>query len=307
MSDNKSYVSKEKIVYVQDCPLNILSYEVKNPRAVFMIIHGMCEHKERYHHFMEKLAAAGYTSYVYDLRGHGKSVVSSSDYGYVGNNDYDTYVEDAHQVLQLVKAENPGQKIIVFAHSMGSLIGRCFIKKYDGEIDGLILSGAPYKRGGLGAGKLLVSSLQKTSGGRSHSKLLDGIALGGYNNAFKEEGLSAWISSDKDTVERYDLDPLCSFRFTVNGYAHLLSLQQDCFNKKGYMMNKPSLPILFIAGEDDPCAGSLKNFRSSVMFLKDRGYKNVKWKRYAGNRHEVLNDTAFEESVADILRFVSVI
>ena len=50
--------------------LNI--YDVKNPKAVVQIAHGMEEHQGRYKDFAEMLNKNGYAVVSADMRGHGK-------------------------------------------------------------------------------------------------------------------------------------------------------------------------------------------------------------------------------------------
>ena len=42
-------------------------------KAIVVIVHGLCEHQGRYDYFAEKLHAAGYGTYRFDHRGHGRS------------------------------------------------------------------------------------------------------------------------------------------------------------------------------------------------------------------------------------------
>ena len=55
--------------------------EQKPYRAIIQLVHGMCEHKERYIPFMEYLAEKGYVTVIHDHRGHGKSVRTRDDLG----------------------------------------------------------------------------------------------------------------------------------------------------------------------------------------------------------------------------------
>lgn len=48
-------------------------------RGVVQLVHGMCEHKERYAGFMEFLAGKGFASVIHDHRGHGESVGTAAD------------------------------------------------------------------------------------------------------------------------------------------------------------------------------------------------------------------------------------
>ncbi len=65
-------------------------------------------------------------------------------------------------------------------------------------------------------------------------------------------------------------------------------------------MKQPALPILFIAGSDDPVIGSPQKFLQSAGFLRARGYKNVETKLYEGKRHELLQEDIREQVYADV-------
>ena len=51
------------------------------PKGIVQIVHGMCEHKERYIPLMEYLCQNGYAVVCHDHRGHGASVKSADDLG----------------------------------------------------------------------------------------------------------------------------------------------------------------------------------------------------------------------------------
>src|SRR5437764_1095656 len=48
-------------------------YEPATPRAAVLVLHGWSDHAGRWRDVGERLCAAGYSSYVLDLRGHGRS------------------------------------------------------------------------------------------------------------------------------------------------------------------------------------------------------------------------------------------
>ncbi|MCR5313563.1 MAG: lysophospholipase, partial [Bacteroidaceae bacterium] len=58
-----------------DIPLSVLVIEPKGrePIGIFQIVHGMCEHKERYINFMEFMSNKGFICVIHDNRGHGES------------------------------------------------------------------------------------------------------------------------------------------------------------------------------------------------------------------------------------------
>ena len=51
----------------------------ETPRGIVQIVHGMCEHKERYFPLMEFLAANGYAAVCHDHIGHGSSAPAGAD------------------------------------------------------------------------------------------------------------------------------------------------------------------------------------------------------------------------------------
>lgn len=53
--------------------LTVLPQLPEKAEGIVQLIHGMAEHKERYLHFMEFLAAHGYICIIHDHRGHGKA------------------------------------------------------------------------------------------------------------------------------------------------------------------------------------------------------------------------------------------
>ena len=53
------------------------------PKAVLQLVHGMCGCKERFEPIMEYLSANGVACITSDLRGHGESIKSLDDLGYI--------------------------------------------------------------------------------------------------------------------------------------------------------------------------------------------------------------------------------
>ena len=92
-----------------DLNLSVLvSTPESTPRGVFQIVHGMCEHKERYLPFIEFLTAQGYACVIHDLRGHGASVKSDRDLGYLYEGGWRALVEDIRVVCDWAQQQYPG-------------------------------------------------------------------------------------------------------------------------------------------------------------------------------------------------------
>lgn len=265
--------------------------EIELCRGIVQIVHGMCEHKERYDELMTYLAEKGFASVIHDKRGHGESVLSPEDLGYMYGGGADAYLEDILQINEYAKEKMAGVPVIMFGHSMGSLGARAFVKLYDDQIDALVLSGSPSKNSALAAGTAVAKLQQKSKGQRHVANFLAKMSFDGYKVRFKDEEKDfAWLCSVPEVVDSYEEDPLCGFTFTVDAYLVLFELMKRTYSTKGWALSKPELPVRFIAGKEDPCIESKEKFIEAVEHMKKVGYKNVSGKLYAGMRHEICNE-----------------
>lgn len=288
--------------------LDVFIIEPNDPelKGVIQISHGMCETKERYTEFMEYMAQKGYASIIHDHRGHGSSVKEKSHLGYMYGGGAEALVEDLHQITMQAKDRWPQAPFILLGHSMGSLIARTYLKKYDAELQALILSGSPSKNRALPVGKC-VDRVQKLICGSMHpSKFLESAVFGSYEAKYAEEkSRFAWHCSDPKVVEEYDAAPECGFTFTVDGYHALFELMGETYNSKGWACKKPKLPILFIGGSEDPCIGGPRKLKKTIDHLRMQGYCNIRGKLYPGMRHEILMETMKYDVYADIVKYLS--
>lgn len=278
----------------------------EQPKAVVVFVHGMAEHKERYYPFMTYLSEQGFACVIYDQRGHGATAVNPDDLGYFGPNGVQKLVEDTLTVVQWAREQYSGLKVFLFGHSMGSMVVRCFTKKYDVQIDGLVVCGSPSDNGASGLGILVTYLFQLFKGERHRSKKVALMMFGPHTKKFKAEGMrNAWLSTNKANVEEYNADPLCGFLFTLNGYRVVMQLIQETYSPKGWAVKTPDMPVHFLAGGEDPCIISRQAFDKAVDFFRDRGYKQVTSQVYPGLRHEVLNEVGKEgvwEDVGNVLK-----
>lgn len=301
---------KKELLYIESkcdkLPLSIAIFEPEGEvKGIVQFAHGMSEHKERYFGFMEYLAEAGYVSIINDHRGHGGSVKNQEDLGYFYDETATYIVEDIHQLTLYIKEKHPNVPLFLFGHSMGSIVVRKYIQKYDSDIDKLIVCGAPGQNPAAGIAKVLIAVQTALKGDRYRSSLMYNLSVGGYSKAVSNaETECDWLSVNKENVKNYVEDPLCGFRFTLNGYKNLLGLLADIFKKTGWKVSKPSLPIFFVAGSEDPVIGGEKTWKASQQFLMEMGYKDVTGKLYKGLRHEILLENSKDEVYKDIIDFI---
>ena len=274
-------------------------------KGILQISHGMSEHKERYYPFMEYLASCGYVSIIHDHRGHGSSVKKKEDLGYFYDDTAENIVEDLYQITNYMKEQYPDKKLILFGHSMGSMVVRKYIKKYDKDIDKLIVCGSPSKNPFLGVALIVVKILKIFKGEYHRSNLIQKLAFGSYNkNIDNPMSDNAWVCANEEIVKEYDEDELSGFVFTLNGFQNLFTLMKDIYSKQGWKLNHKELPIFFIAGEEDPVINSPKDWQKAQDFLKEVGYQKVSGKLYQGMRHEILNEKDNKIVFEDIIKWI---
>ena len=271
------------------------------PKGVVQISHGMSEHKERYYDFMRYLADYGYVSVIHDHRGHGASIKDKNDLGYFYTDDISYIVDDLHQVTKYIKEKYKDLDCFLFSHSMGTLVVRNYLKKYDLEIKKVILCGPPTRNNLTNVG-IFFAKVSGLFGDKKVNRFLNKLTFGNYNRNNEIE--NEWVCSNSETVYKYNNDDLCGYVFTTNGFLNLYKLMKESFNKKDWNVSNKNLNIFVIAGEDDPVIQGIDEFNDLIEFLKEIGYNNIKSRLYKGKRHELLNELGNEMIYQDILTFI---
>jgi alpha-beta hydrolase superfamily lysophospholipase len=299
MNTIETFVSSK----VDGLDLSVLTVIPENPVGIFQISHGMAEHKERYKPFLDFLAGHGWIGVIHDHRGHGKSVKSEEDYGHFYSEDVMAAVKDLHQISEWIKIQYPHLPLVLFGHSMGSLISLNYLRLYDEDLSGLILCGLPAQNDGASAGEKLVHAIARIKGNHHRSHLVQKAAVDVFDRKAGTKN-NAWISVNPDNVQAYNADPACGFVFTLNGFAHLFGLMKNAYSTENWVKKNPNLPILFVAGLDDPVIESTDAWLASQNFVKGQGYSQISKIGYEGLRHEILLEREGETVMEDIVHFL---
>ena len=271
-------------------------------KGIVQISHGMSEHKERYFNFMEYLAENGYVCVINDHRGHGNSVKDKKDLGYFYTEDTNFIVDDLHDDTLYIKNKYPNYKAYLFSHSMGTLVARGYMQKYDNEIEKIILCGTPTQNP-FTPFAITMAYLFKIIGmGKKPNKILNYLTFNSYNKGYQLE--NEWLSKNPSNISVYNDDELCGFTFTTNGFINLYKLLKRAFDAELYKVQNKNLEIFLIAGDNDPVIQNAKKFKELEEFLNKIGYKNTQSKLYSDLRHEILNEKEYEQIYNDILNFI---
>ncbi len=276
-------------------------------RGIIQFAHGMTERKERYTDTIEFFASRGFICIIHDHRGHGESVRKEDDLGYFYENGTDGIIEDMAQISQYIKNLYPDLPLYIIAHSMGTLVTRAYLRKYDRLPSGVILCGSPSHNEATAVVAPILDQYSKIRGDNYRGNVINDLFVGIFDFNFKDEKQkNAWICSDRNVVSKFSNDPKCAFSFTINGYRCLLELMNRTYIDNIETAQNTFLPIMFMSGSDDACMVNRHKLIEAAAKQQEAGYYYVGHRIYKGMRHEILNEPARMIVYNDILKHIEI-
>lgn len=276
------------------------------PRALVHIAHGMGEHAARYDWTARKLCAQGFEVSANDHRGHGETAEVLGDFGEDG---WNRAIKDLLEIIQMRRSQYPGKPVILFGHSMGSMLSQQYIARHGETIDLVILSGSP-GAGSRFQGWLLHTIAKFESwrlGNHATSPLLQSLLFGSANKAFDDEpGATGyeWLSRDPGTVKQYVEDPFCGFVPCCMSICDLFEAERANWTKQAVAGIPGGLPVYVFSGSADPVHNGMKNITRMLDFYRHHGLA-VTTRFYPEGRHEMLNETNREAVITDTCQWLN--
>jgi len=289
---------------VDGANLNVNGWAVEKPKAIVQVLHGLAEHGSRYARLAQALAAAGYTTYAHDHRGHGKSIPAGSQPGHMADDDsWNRIVEDAHGVNREIAKRHPGVPIIVLGHSIGSIILQQLLFEHPSDMVAAALSGSNGKPLPIAAlGKIVARVERARVGKRNPSPVLQWLTVNEYNKAFSPVRTEAdWLSRDPEEVDKYVADPLCGFAASTQAYIDILRAFDRVANPSNVSKVPKDMPLYLFAGDQDPFGDFGKGMKRLYDAYKRAAIFDVRLKLYPSGRHEMLNETNRQEVTDDFI------
>ena len=282
------------------------SENLKNPKIVLQICHGMAEHIRRYKDFALFLEKQGIRVFGMDNRGHGKTCEAEEERGHIADEEGDIkLIEDVYDLNKYIKEQFPNKKVVIFGHSMGSVIVRNFLIEYSDCVDGAIICGTTEQYGMKHRVAMLLARILTKRNGNKRSNFVNRLGFKGYNSRIKNKNTDFdWLTRDEKIVDNYILDKDCGFLCTNTFFLGLITLIREASDKKNLENINKDLPIFFISGKADPVGSYGKGVLKGYRMYKKAGLKNVKIKLYAQMRHEVLNEIDKDKVYLDIYKFL---
>lgn len=254
------------------------------PQGTVAISHGAAEHSLRYARLARALLAIGVETWSIDQRGHGQSP-GPNGLGDSGEAGWDGLVADLGQFVARVRDARPTVPLGLFGHSMGSFAAQQYLLDHSSALDFLALSG---------------------------SRAFEVPALGAEPEAFTPNAAFEpartpydWLSRDEAEVDAYIADPLCGFE-TQTGRRESSALdRQRIADPEAFRDVRADLPILLLAGDQDPINRGMEGLRLLEGRLRGAGVARLDTQYYAGGRHEMLNETNRDEVTANLVGWIA--
>lgn len=115
-------------------------YKVKNEKGRIVISHGFTECIEKYHELIYYFTREGYSTFIMEHRGHGRSGCLGKNKTQMNVEDFNYYVNDMKLFIDKEVLKNKNENLFLFSHSMGGAIGIMFLEKYPKYFKKAILS-----------------------------------------------------------------------------------------------------------------------------------------------------------------------
>ncbi len=257
-------------------------WRAPEPRAIVQLLHGVGEYATRYERFAQALAAAGYTVYADDHRGHGETGLAQwggdrSKLGRLGPGGVRAAIAAVEQLTGIIRDENPGVPVVLFGHSLGSLFAQKIIARDAGRYAGVVLSATAYR------------TLTDMNGGDLNAKHRHLGTTG-----------AEWLSRDPEVAAAFVADPL-----TFDATVLKLFGVGDSLRLLGTPKRLDAdLPMLIMIGEEDSLGGPRSVRKLAAAYETRGGLSDVTVTIYPGGRHEMLNETNQAEVRADVVAWL---
>lgn len=241
------------------------------PAGRLMIVHGLCEHGERYAHVAEWLADRNWGVVITDLRGHGRS---GGDRSHVA--DFRHYVEDLEVVRSHLGLE-PARTALV-GHSMGGLIAARYVQTFPASAAALVML-SPL----LGV-KVAIPRLTVAVG-----RMLQHVAP---RTRFRPRMDPFHTTRNVAAVERRLSDPLTDRSVTAGWFFAMKRALQAAWNEA----DRLQIPLLVVQAGDD----RIVDAAAIEPWLARIGSSDYEFRLVPDNLHELLNEPDWKETAESI-------
>jgi acylglycerol lipase len=240
-----------------------LRWEIAEPIARLVIVHGHGEHVGRYKDFVPSLNDHQISAVGIDLLGHGKTKSKRGHWS-----SYNAVLDSIEALVAETYHSEPDIPIFLYGHSMGGNLAANLVLRRQTELKGLILS-SPWFRLSLEPPnwKLLLAAMARNM----VPSLTQSTGVGPKS-----------ISRDPSQVELYRNDPLIHDRISAEMFVSLCEAGEFALTHA----DRLAMPTLIMHGDVD----ALTSFEASRTFQGTVSQVPATFKPFPGGHHELHHD-----------------
>ncbi len=252
-------------------------WDAAQSKAACVVIHGLGEHSGRYEALAHDLTGRGFSVWVLDLRGHGRSQGRRGDCRSVGE-----YTADMDLLMDKVREATPTLPRILIGHSLGGLLTLRYAVEHPEKIKAVAVS-SPALRLALKLPKIKVAL----------AECLDRVApLTPIPNGVNPR----LLSHNPEVVQRYRSDPLVDRVIT----ARCAILLREAMRESSALAARLRIPCLILqAGNDAICDAD-----AAGEFAEAAPQRLIEFRRYDGLYHEIFNEPERDRVIDDLCRWM---
>ena len=248
------------------------------PKASVVIVHGYAEHSGRYSAAVDTLCREGFSVFLYDQRGHGRSEGVRADVL-----RFVDYVRDLSMFVDYVRERSDGSNVFLIAHSTGAAASALYAAGESAKIDGLVTTGiyvrdaSEYDKWKVTLGKILV-----------HFIPLVPI----------QELDPARVAESPETCAAFRSDPLVYHGAArVRMGMHFVNMESKLMPAVGGI----SVPLFVLHGGND----RLASVEGSRSLHKMSGSHDKRLEVLEGTGHAVLHDYGWSDTLRKVLEWLN--
>ena len=258
--------------------LHYRTWELENPEAAVILVHGMFEHARRYEELAEYLAGHGLSTFVLDLRGHG---ASEGRRGHVRS--FDVLLQDLdrfrREVRGLVTVDLP---LFLIGHSLGGLVGLRYLEEYEVSFHGAVIT-SPWLGTAVSIPRwqvLMAAVLNRV--------------LPAFPFPFKLD--ASELTQDPDRAADYRDDPQIHSTITPRLFTEISSAIETALRRG----DRIGVPVLFLlAGAD-----TIVDTQRSLAFARSLPSQDITVEVLEGQYHEVLQERDRAQTMAEVRSWI---
>lgn len=276
-------------------------------RGIVHINHGLAERAARYARFANYLASRGYHVIAHDHRGHGLTTAEDgAPRRFADTDGWSKVMGDVKAVGDEAKRRWPGLTLVVFGHSMGSVVAVNHALREPDSIAGLAAWNGNMALGGLKSVMRFVLWCEALVGGPfTPSTTIDKLTFKAWNKRFPEGRTDAdWLSSDPAEVDAYVADELCGWPSSVSLWRDFLGGVAFAEDDGNLEKLPKDLPVHLIGGSLDPATEGGKTVQHLGARMERLGMTHVTLKVLEGYRHETVNEVGRDAAMADFANWL---